>query len=146
MNLTCSKRVTNRGVLSCSMRIPTTLRPLGARLRRCVGSCGPREWTMDSRPTPRNVPGSSVRRNRMRDQAAAARSAGAYDGFLLDLDGTLYRGTEVIAAAPRAVARLRDRGAAVRFVTNNAARTAEDTVAGLLRMGFSAVADDVYTS
>src|SRR5699024_9967259 len=51
---TCSRRVTNRGVRGCSMRMPTTLRPLGARLRRCVGSCGPREWTMDSRPTPRN--------------------------------------------------------------------------------------------
>src|SRR5699024_9394057 len=103
-------------------------------------------WTKQSRPTPRNVPGSSVRRSRMRDEAAARRPVASYDGFLLDLDGTLYRGTEVIAAAPTAVARLRDGGEPVRFVTNNAARTAEDTVTRLRRMGFAAVVDDVYTS
>jgi len=87
----------------------------------------------------------------MRDETAArptaARPAGApYDGYLLDLDGTLYRGAEVITAAPAAVARLRSGGDAVRFVTNNAARTAEHVVTRLRRMGFAAVADEVYTS
>src|SRR5699024_441685 len=147
----CSRRVANRGMRGCFMRMPITLQRLGARLRHCAGSFGRRGWTRPNKLTPRNVPGSSVRRSRMRDETAArptaARPAGApYDGYLLDLDGTLYRGAEVITAAPAAVARLRSGGDAVRFVTNNAARTAEHVVTRLRRMGFAAVADEVYTS
>ena len=51
--------------------------------------------------------------------------ADAYDAFLFDLDGVLYRGTEVVPGAPEAVARLRAAGKRVAFVTNNATRTPE---------------------
>lgn len=37
---------------------------------------------------------------------------------LLDLDGTVYIGTRPVLGAVAAVARLRDRGVGVRFVTN----------------------------
>ena len=41
-----------------------------------------------------------------------------FDGIVLDLEGTLYRGDDVIPGAPQAVTRLRDEGLAVRFLTN----------------------------
>ena len=82
----------------------------------------------------------------MSDCAASYDRARPYDGLLLDLDGTLYRGAEVIDGAPAAVARVRERGDVVRFVTNNAARTAEDVVARLRNAGFAADTHEVYTS
>ena len=57
--------------------------------------------------------------------------ADAYDAFLFDLDGVLYRGSEVVPGAPEAIARLRAADKHVAFVTNNSGRT-PDAVAGLL--------------
>lgn len=85
----------------------------------------------------------------MTEQAPLVRRAvrhEPYDAFLLDLDGTLYRGTEVVGDAPAVVAELRRRIGPVRFVTNNAARTASEVVAQLGCAGFSAEYDEVYTS
>lgn len=72
--------------------------------------------------------------------------ADAYDAFLFDLDGVLYRGSEVVPGAPEAIARLRAAGKRVAFVTNNSGRT-PDAVAVLLN-GFdiAAAVDEVETS
>jgi glycerol-1-phosphatase len=40
------------------------------------------------------------------------------DTVLLDLDGTLYVGSQVVPGAPGAVRWLRDQGLTVRFTTN----------------------------
>ena len=40
------------------------------------------------------------------------------DTVLLDLDGTLYVGSQVVAGAPEAVRWLRDQGLTVRFCTD----------------------------
>jgi HAD superfamily hydrolase (TIGR01458 family) len=64
---------------------------------------------------------------------------------LLDLDGVLYVGDEPIAGAREAVAALRDRGRAVRFVTNTTARSHADTVDKLGRLGFPVAPDEVIT-
>ena len=66
-----------------------------------------------------------------------------HDALLVDLDGTLIRGTEPI---PGVSAGLEASGLPVVFVTNNASRAPEQTASHLRDMGFSAVADQVMTS
>ncbi|WP_018131877.1 TIGR01457 family HAD-type hydrolase [Effusibacillus pohliae] len=68
------------------------------------------------------------------------------DGFLLDLDGTLYRGTEVIPHAKEFVEWLKRTGKNYLFVTNNSSRLPEQVAATLLDMGIPAEADRVFTS
>ena len=72
--------------------------------------------------------------------------ADAYDAFLFDLDGVLYRGTEVVPGAPEAVAGLRAAGKRVAFVTNNATRTPEAVAARLTGFGIPASAEEVESS
>jgi glycerol-1-phosphatase len=72
--------------------------------------------------------------------------ADAYDAFLFDLDGVLYRGTEAVPGAPEAVARLRAAGKGVAFVTNNSGRTPEAVAAHLTGLGIPAGAEEVETS
>lgn len=66
-----------------------------------------------------------------------------YDCLLLDLDGTVFRGSEPTEGA---VAALADAGVATFFVTNNASRAATGVAEHLRELGFSADADDVVTS
>jgi 4-nitrophenyl phosphatase len=68
-----------------------------------------------------------------------------YALYILDLDGTLYRGEEPLPGAREAVAALRA-GSKVRFLTNNSTRRPEDYAAKLTAMGFEAKAAEVYTS
>ena len=56
-------------------------------------------------------------------------------GFLIDMDGVLYRGPELIPGAKRFVQQLRDRDIPFRFLTNNSQRTRRDVAAKLARMG-----------
>ena len=72
--------------------------------------------------------------------------ADAYDAFLLDLDGVLYRGDRPIPRAGETVAALRDLGKGLSFVTNNSSRTPEAVVAHLASVGIQAEADEVETS
>ena len=72
--------------------------------------------------------------------------ADAYDAFLFDLDGVLYRGSQVVPGAPEAVARLRAAGKRVAFVTNNSGRTPEAVAAHLTGLGIPAAAEEVETS
>lgn len=76
---------------------------------------------------------------------ADALSAG-YDAVLFDLDGTLYRGSQVIPGAPEALRALRDHGTAVRFVTNNASKAPAEVVAHLEALDLPAGPDEVHTS
>ncbi len=78
--------------------------------------------------------------------SAAALLLDAYDGVLLDLDGTVYRGPEPVPGAVSSVARVRRAGRAVAFVTNNAARGPAEVSAQLVSLGFDAEPDHVVTS
>ena len=69
-----------------------------------------------------------------------------YDGFLFDLDGVLYRGSEPIEGAVEAVGAVRAAGRPIVFITNNATRTQEEVAAFLRRLGFAASAEEVVTS
>lgn len=46
-----------------------------------------------------------------------------YKGYLIDLDGTMYRGSERIEAASDFIKRLREKNVPYLFVTNNSSRT-----------------------
>ncbi len=67
-------------------------------------------------------------------------------GFLIDMDGVLYRGPELIPGADRFVRELRDRHIPFRFLTNNSQRTRRDVVARLVRMGLDMEEEHVFTS
>lgn len=69
-----------------------------------------------------------------------------HDAVLLDLDGVVYAGPRAVDGAPAALARLRDEGTAVRFVTNNASRTPQQVADTLAAVGVQAGADEVLTS
>lgn len=72
--------------------------------------------------------------------------ADGYDAFLFDLDGVLYRGTEIVPGAAEGVARLRAAGKRMAFVTNNSGRTPEAVAAHLTELGIPADPDEVETS
>jgi NagD protein len=66
-------------------------------------------------------------------------------GYLIDMDGVLYRGSEMIRGADRFIAELRRRDIPFRFLTNNSQRTRRDVVAKLARMGIDVEDRHVYT-
>ncbi len=69
-----------------------------------------------------------------------------YDAVLLDLDGTVVRGADVVPEAPAVVNELRQAGRAVLFMTNNASRAPDEVAEHLTALSIRAVPDDVITS
>lgn len=67
-------------------------------------------------------------------------------GFLIDMDGVLYRGSHLIPGAERFVGGLRERDIPFLFLTNNSQRTRRDVAAKLARMGVDVGEEHVYTS
>ena len=64
---------------------------------------------------------------------------------LLDLDGTLYVGSQVVPGAPEAVRWLRAQGLAVRFCTNTDSVTPSELADWLARRGFPVDEDELVT-
>ncbi len=69
-----------------------------------------------------------------------------FDAFLLDLDGVVWRGESGIEGAAETIAKLRDAGKRVVFVTNNASRSPRDYAAKLIRMAVPTEPSDIVTS
>jgi 4-nitrophenyl phosphatase len=69
-----------------------------------------------------------------------------YALYILDLDGTLFRGDEPLPGAVHAVSELRRRGAMIRLLTNNSSLTSAGYAAKLARMGFGAEPAEVWHS
>jgi HAD superfamily hydrolase (TIGR01450 family) len=76
---------------------------------------------------------------------AAALAAG-YRGIVLDLDGVVYLGEEVVPAAPAALEGVRGLGVRLAFVTNNSFRPPELVTEKLGRLGVKAAVEEVLTS
>src|SRR5207302_9864674 len=103
----------------------------GPRLRRLRGGShdlvGPAEAVDRRRGGPRagragdrrplHADGGRVRvgGHARRARVTAAHLDRLYDAYVFDLDGTIYRGRQLLPGARRAVARLREDGRAVRF-------------------------------
>jgi len=66
--------------------------------------------------------------------------------ILLDLDGTLYIGNQPIPGAIAALAQLRERGIALRFITNTTTKSQDELVAQLRVMGFQLDADELISA
>jgi NagD protein len=66
-------------------------------------------------------------------------------GYLIDMVGVIYRGSEPILGAQRFIADLHERQIPFRFLTNNSRRSRRDVATKLRRLGFEVEADDVFT-
>jgi HAD superfamily hydrolase (TIGR01450 family) len=69
-----------------------------------------------------------------------------YAGYVLDLDGTVYLGDELLPGAAETVRRLRECGSRIVFATNRPLDTAAHYAAKLTRLGIPTPAQDVVTA
>lgn len=67
-------------------------------------------------------------------------------GFLIDMDGVIYSGNDMIPGADVFIKTLQDRGIPFLFMTNNSQRSPIDVVNKLIPMGIKISEDNVYTS
>jgi glycerol 3-phosphatase-2 len=70
----------------------------------------------------------------------------AYDVAMLDLDGVVYVGPSAVPGAPEHLARAREAGMQLAYVTNNASRTPHTVAEHLRDLGVDARDEDVVTS
>lgn len=66
-------------------------------------------------------------------------------GYLIDMDGVIYRGSQLIPGANRFIEKLRDADIPFLFLTNNSQRTRRDIATRLQRMGMPAEERHVFT-
>jgi HAD superfamily hydrolase (TIGR01450 family) len=66
--------------------------------------------------------------------------------WILDLDGVVWLADDVIPGVPEAIARLREAGNTLLFLTNNSSRKVADLVDKFDRMGIPVEADEIVTS
>jgi NagD protein len=69
----------------------------------------------------------------------------ARQGFLIDMDGVLYRGRQMIDGADLFIQRLLDWEVPFLFLTNNSQRTKRDVATRLQRMGIAAEERHIFT-
>lgn len=67
-------------------------------------------------------------------------------GYLIDMDGVLYRGSALIPRADEFINTLRERNIPFRLLTNNSQRARRDVVAKLTRMGIDVEDEHIFTS
>ena len=79
-------------------------------------------------------------------QASRRTLVEGHDLVMLDLDGVVYVGAEAVPGAPEHLARVRETGAHLAFVTNNAARPPAAVADHLRDLGVDAAVEDVVTS
>ncbi len=70
----------------------------------------------------------------------------AIQGLLLDLDGTVYAGRELVAGAADAIDSLRSAGFPFLFTTNTSRKSRANVVGSLARMGLDAAEDEILTA
>ncbi|WP_020577475.1 HAD-IIA family hydrolase [Actinopolymorpha alba] len=69
-----------------------------------------------------------------------------HDTALFDLDGVIYVGTRAVPRAPEMLARARQHGLRVAFVTNNSSRTPAAVADHLVQVGVPATVEEVVSS
>ncbi|OEF97018.1 TIGR01457 family HAD-type hydrolase [Desulfuribacillus alkaliarsenatis] len=75
-----------------------------------------------------------------------ALQAKRYKGYFLDLDGTIYRGTEPIPEAIDFVKNLQEQDIPFLFLTNNSSKTQKQVADKICAFGLDITEDHVYTS
>lgn len=66
-------------------------------------------------------------------------------GYLIDMDGVIYRGGQLIPGADRFIDELRRANVPFRFLTNNSQRTRRDVAMRLQRLGINVNEEHIYT-
>lgn len=66
-------------------------------------------------------------------------------GYLIDMDGVVYRGSELIPGADEFIGELRTGEVPFRFLTNNSQRTRRDVATKLCRLGIEVEEEHVFT-
>src|SRR5215831_15573753 len=66
-------------------------------------------------------------------------------GYLIDMDGVVYRGHHLIPGADRFIQQLRSAQVPFLFLTNNSQRTRRDVATRLQRLGIDAEEGHVFT-
>jgi len=66
-------------------------------------------------------------------------------GLLIDMDGVIYRGNELIPGADQFIQALKDEGIPFVFLTNNSQRTRRDVQTKLQRMGIVVEEHNIFT-
>lgn len=66
-------------------------------------------------------------------------------GYLIDMDGVIYRGSQLIPGADRFIHELRTANIPFLFLTNNSQRTRRDVATKLQRLGFDVEDEHVFT-
>jgi HAD superfamily hydrolase (TIGR01450 family) len=69
-----------------------------------------------------------------------------YDGYIFDMDGTIYLGSELLPGAYRLITTLRKLGKRVVFLSNNPTRDVEMYVAKLEKLGLPTPAEEIVTT
>ncbi|MGJ5712395.1 TIGR01457 family HAD-type hydrolase [Staphylococcus auricularis] len=69
-----------------------------------------------------------------------------YKGYLIDLDGTMYKGSQPIDGAAQFIEYLNNHDIPHLFVTNNSTKEPEDVVEKLKKVGVTAQSDEIVTS
>lgn len=69
-----------------------------------------------------------------------------YKGYLIDLDGTMYRGSDEIAEAAGFIDKLKERKIPYLFVTNNSSRTPQQVAKKLRQFGIHTKDEQVFTT
>jgi HAD superfamily hydrolase (TIGR01457 family) len=67
-------------------------------------------------------------------------------GLMIDMDGTVYRGSKVINGAPEFIERVKRKGIPFVFLTNNSASDRKHYLNKLKSMGFDVSIDNILTS
>ena len=66
-------------------------------------------------------------------------------GYLIDMDGVVYRGGELISGSDKFINQLIKKDIPFRFMTNNSQRTRLDVVAKLERLGILVEEQHIFT-
>ncbi len=69
-----------------------------------------------------------------------------FKGFIFDLDGTIYRGDQLIPGADKVIRRLRENRSMVVFLSNKPIQTREDYALKLTQLGIPTQPDEVINS
>ena len=69
-----------------------------------------------------------------------------YKGYLIDLDGTMYKGSEKIEAASEFVQELANQNVPYLFVTNNSSKSPSEVAEKLRNFNIPATSDQVFTT
>ncbi|HVP78495.1 MAG TPA: HAD-IIA family hydrolase [Thermodesulfobacteriota bacterium] len=69
-----------------------------------------------------------------------------FNGFLFDLDGTIYRGDRLISGADGVIRLLREKGRKVVFLSNKPIQTRDDYASKLTRLGIPTQPEEVINS